>query len=181
MAEQHGEDKYIKCSKCKCKYINDDNHIKNGFGYNRLNERFKTCTKCRTKKVNINTLPDALTDKIYQFKHNMEFQNVMDDIKNNIYVYGDCPKCKFKCDDEMSRLNYNCDDVCEMPCWLDTLSELRCNPEWVMNYGRKFKNDNDYKNHWYTLWKTGEYVPPKIDMGYYGWLDDFNDDSDHSN
>ena len=49
MTEQRGEDKYIKCSKCKCKYINDDNHIRTDFGFNRLNERFKTCTKCRNK------------------------------------------------------------------------------------------------------------------------------------
>ena len=40
MTEQHGEDKYIKCSRCKCKYINDDNNIKNDFGFTRLNERF---------------------------------------------------------------------------------------------------------------------------------------------
>ena len=30
MAEQHGEDKYIKCSKCKCKYINDDEQVEIG-------------------------------------------------------------------------------------------------------------------------------------------------------
>ena len=49
MTEQSETDKYIKCSKCKCKYINDDEHIKDDFGYNRLNERFKTCVKCRSK------------------------------------------------------------------------------------------------------------------------------------
>ena len=32
MAEQNGEDTYIKCSKCRCKYINDDEHIKADFG-----------------------------------------------------------------------------------------------------------------------------------------------------
>ena len=48
MAEQ-SNDKYIKCSCCKCKFINDDEHIKADFGYNRLNERFKTCAKCREK------------------------------------------------------------------------------------------------------------------------------------
>ena len=48
MAEQ-GETKYIKCCCCKCKYINDDNHIKNDFGYNRLNERYKKCVKCRNR------------------------------------------------------------------------------------------------------------------------------------
>ena len=34
-------DKYIKCSRCKCKYINDNEHIKHGFGYNRLEENIK--------------------------------------------------------------------------------------------------------------------------------------------
>ena len=48
MAEQ-SNDKYIKCSCCKCKFINNDEHIKAEFGYNRLNERFKTCFKCREK------------------------------------------------------------------------------------------------------------------------------------
>ena len=39
--------KYIKCSRCHMKFINDDEHIKNDFGYNRLNERYKNCIKCR--------------------------------------------------------------------------------------------------------------------------------------
>ena len=30
------------------KFINDDEHIKNDFGYNRLNERYKQCVRCRT-------------------------------------------------------------------------------------------------------------------------------------
>ena len=49
MADQQGSDKHIKCSSCKSKYINDDEHIKNDFGYNRLEERFKTCVKCRER------------------------------------------------------------------------------------------------------------------------------------
>ena len=50
MTEEPGNDKYIKCSQCKCKYIHDDEHIINEFGYNRLVERFKTCVKCRLKR-----------------------------------------------------------------------------------------------------------------------------------
>ena len=50
MTEKGENDNYIKCSRCTCKYINDDEHIKKDFGYNRLNERFKTCSKCRDKK-----------------------------------------------------------------------------------------------------------------------------------
>ena len=46
MAEQSEDNKYIKCSKCKMKYINDKEHIKSDFGYNRLGEQFKCCIKC---------------------------------------------------------------------------------------------------------------------------------------
>ena len=49
MTEQIETDKYIKCSKCKCKYINDAEHIKQEFGYNRLNIQYKTCVKCRAR------------------------------------------------------------------------------------------------------------------------------------
>ena len=49
MTEQSEADKYIKCSKCRCKFLNDAEHIKYDFGYNRLNERYKTCTTCRSK------------------------------------------------------------------------------------------------------------------------------------
>ena len=166
MAEQSGEDKYIKCSKCKCKYINDDEHIKADFGYNRLNERYKTCVKCRTKtsKTNnlFNILPDNVIDTIHKYKHQMEFKDVINDITNNIYVYGDCPKCKCNCDDDM-------------PCWLDTISELRCDPEWVMTYGHLYEKTSYFKTEWYSMWKTGQYVKPKIDKGDYRWLYDLND------
>ena len=170
MEEQHGEDKYIKCSKCKCKYINDDEHIKKDFGYNRLNERYKTCVKCRTKRNTHNLLdilPDNVIDTIHKYKHQIEFKNVMDDIKNNIYVYGDCPKCKCNCDDDM-------------PCWLDTLLELQCNPEWVMTYGKVYKNSNCFKHSWYSMWRTGKYIKPQIDKGDYRWLYDLNDVSYYS-
>jgi hypothetical protein len=50
MAEQDKDTKYIICSRCKCKYINDDEHIKTDFGYTRLNEKYKTCVKCRMYK-----------------------------------------------------------------------------------------------------------------------------------
>ena len=50
MADKGSADKFIKCSRCKCKYINDEDHIRNDFGYNRLGERFKNCMKCRESK-----------------------------------------------------------------------------------------------------------------------------------
>ena len=169
MTEQSGDDKYIKCSKCKCKYINNDEHIKTDFGYNRLNKQYKTCMKCKTKTRKTNNLfdilPDNVIDTIHKYKHQMEFKKCVDDITNNIYVYGDCPKCKC-----------NCDDICELPCWLDDSLHGTSDPEWVMTDGWEFK----FKNHWYALWRNGKYVPPKRDMGYNGWLDGLNDDSYYS-
>ena len=49
MAEQSETSKYIKCSKCRCKCHNNDDHIKTGFGYNRLGEQFKCCVTCRAR------------------------------------------------------------------------------------------------------------------------------------
>jgi hypothetical protein len=46
------ETKYIKCSGCYYNYINDEKHIKIDFGYNKLEQRYKTCFTCRTKKRN---------------------------------------------------------------------------------------------------------------------------------
>ena len=51
MTEDNIIEKYIKCSRCKCKYINDNEHIKHDFGYNRLEERYKTCVKCRERNT----------------------------------------------------------------------------------------------------------------------------------
>ena len=42
---------YIKCVRCNMKFINDDSHIQIDFGYNRLNERYKQCVKCRCNKA----------------------------------------------------------------------------------------------------------------------------------
>ena len=59
MADKQEADKYIRCSTCKCKYINDHDHIKDDFEYNRLNERFKCCVKCRWKKIQYKPPPDV--------------------------------------------------------------------------------------------------------------------------
>ena len=97
MAEHSGEDKYIKCSKCKCKYINDDEHIKADFGYNRLNERYKTCVKCRDKTSKTNnlfdTLPDELTNKIIMMS--IPTYSFMNELKTTRFVRTccDCEGC----------------------------------------------------------------------------------------
>ena len=69
MAEQGGQqqpDKYIKCSTCKCKYINDNAHILNDFGYNRLDERYKTCVKCRARNK---VYGDLHYESIFEKRH----------------------------------------------------------------------------------------------------------------
>ena len=70
MTEKQGSGKYIKCSTCKCKYINDDDNIKKDFGYNRLNEIYKTCVKCREKrKQRFKCLKDEATASQGKIKH----------------------------------------------------------------------------------------------------------------
>ena len=49
MTDNNEVERYIKCSDCRCKYKNEDKHIAHDFGYNRLNEQFKTCFICRDK------------------------------------------------------------------------------------------------------------------------------------
>ena len=50
MEEQQVSETYIKCSACKCNYINDDAHVNTYFGYNRLEEIYNTCVKCKGKR-----------------------------------------------------------------------------------------------------------------------------------
>ena len=63
MAENNRDIKYIKCSRCNCKYLNNNFSILKDFGYNRLNEPFKTCKTCRgnknIQKTHINILEVA--------------------------------------------------------------------------------------------------------------------------
>ena len=62
MTEEQGKAKYVNCCQCKCKYINDDDNIKKDFGYNRLNEIYKTCVKCREyRKLRFKRLKDEAT------------------------------------------------------------------------------------------------------------------------
>ena len=80
MAEQGEVDKYVKCSKCRCKYINDDDHIENDFGYNRLNERYKTCVTCREKHKQYN--------HTYREHHQDEIKEYRENHKDEIKEYG---------------------------------------------------------------------------------------------
>ena len=68
MAEESKHDKYIICSKCKSKYINDEEHISNDFGYTRLEERYKTCVRCREKnKVNCLQYREDNIDRLREY------------------------------------------------------------------------------------------------------------------
>ena len=114
MATQCGQDRYIKCKGCKCKYINNDECIKQGFGYNILGEQLKTCVKCRScsnkykeqaKQQSIYTNANTLCSTCYTVKPNYnvgeyktfalnkdsnKFQEVM-------LSYKTCDKCREQC------------------------------------------------------------------------------------
>ena len=85
MSEQQGGDTYIRCNACKCKYINDQEHIKNDFGYNRLEERYKTCVKCRSVRK-------KRMDRLRQ-----EAENNKDNVKHCYRCYKNKPLKDFVC------------------------------------------------------------------------------------
>ena len=65
MTEEGKNDKYIICSKCRSKYINDEEHITKDFGYTRLEERYKTCVRCRARnKINSKTYKEKHLEQI---------------------------------------------------------------------------------------------------------------------
>ena len=97
---QQQPDKYIQCSRCNCKYINDGDHIKSDFGYNRLEERYKTCTKCRNKAK---VYTDAHWEARCQYRQTYNNKNRE---KINAYNYEkiECKSCGHKvCRNAMRR------------------------------------------------------------------------------
>ena len=65
MSEEGKNDKYIICSKCRSKYINDEEHINKDFGYTRLEDRYKTCVRCRARnKINYKTYQEKHPEQI---------------------------------------------------------------------------------------------------------------------
>ena len=73
MTEESNKDKYIICSKCKGKYINDEEHISKDFGYTRLEERYKTCVKCRARnKTNCKKYQDKHKEELKE--HNKQYR-----------------------------------------------------------------------------------------------------------
>ena len=61
MTEEDKNDKYIICSGCRSKYINDEEHINTDFGYTILEMIYKTCVKCRARK--------QIKSKVYHETH----------------------------------------------------------------------------------------------------------------
>ena len=73
MENEQQIDKYIICTKCKCKYINDDEHIKRDFGYSRIEKPYKTCCKCREKRRST-TLKVYLYENVEAKTFSIKFQ-----------------------------------------------------------------------------------------------------------
>ena len=73
MTEEGKNDKYIICSKCRSKYINDEEHITKDFGYTRLEERYKTCVRCRARnKINSKTYQEKRPEESEKAKEYYE-------------------------------------------------------------------------------------------------------------
>ena len=108
--ENNGADEYIICAVCKCKFINDEESIKNHFGYNRLNKRWKTCYKCKernqkhrqnklTQEVDVN---HKCCSECYHIKPLSEYGEYMGVVvidrkcHNQLLTYTRCIECRNK-------------------------------------------------------------------------------------
>ena len=101
MTEESKNDKYIICSKCRSKYINDEEHINKDFGYTRLEERYKTCVRCRARnKINGKTYYEAHKEEQQEVKkeHSKQYRETnadkvkeKDRARDQIKAY--CPHC----------------------------------------------------------------------------------------
>ncbi len=97
---QQQPDKYIQCSTCQCKHINDNDHIKKGLGYNRLEERYKTCIKCRERRKVYDELHH---ESIYRKRQTYNMNN-RDKINEFNYEKIECESCGDKvCRNAMRR------------------------------------------------------------------------------
>ena len=117
MTEQSESDKYIKCSKCKCKYINDDEHIKSDFGYKRLGEVYKSCVKCRDKRNQPNIKE---YDKQY-YENNKEkiceYSRQYKEKQRNNQVVIECEYCGNKIKSVYMKIHQKTNECKQMTCW----------------------------------------------------------------
>ena len=81
----------IKCSRCNHKYDINDDEIYIYFGYNKLNERFKCCVKCRTQcKLQHKQYYQNNIDKIKEYRkeyNKFYYQNNKEQIKQHKEEY----------------------------------------------------------------------------------------------
>ena len=76
----------IKRSRCRMKFINDDEHIKTVFGYNRLDIRHKQCVKCRTTRTKYRETHKAeLMENMEYYYENKEELNKKKMEHDNVY------------------------------------------------------------------------------------------------
>ena len=64
-------EEFMKCNKCKCKYINDEEHVKTDFGYSRLGVTYKCCVKCRDRSK---TYYETHASEICDYNHNKYYE-----------------------------------------------------------------------------------------------------------
>ena len=104
MAEQGNVEKYMNCSRCKMKYHNTNEHIQNDFGYNRLNERFKTCMTCRINKREYNKCWSRNNYNIYRDTELERSRIYRENNKDKIREITECNLCgSMVCRDGMAK------------------------------------------------------------------------------
>ena len=115
MTEEGKNDKYIICSKCRSKYINDEEHINKDFGYTRLEERYKTCVRCRARnKINCKTYSEKHPEKSEKAKEHYEANKDYLNEQNKQYRENNADRLK-EYDRARNQIKINCPNCnCEI-------------------------------------------------------------------
>ena len=112
MAEEHGGEELIKCSCCKCW------NFERFYDLNRLGNRYKTCKKCRSKRI---TYQENRKKKIiYEKNEQNTIENIEKNKPNTIENSNDnmltlCKKCnEYVCKEETEYNEITGNTICTL-------------------------------------------------------------------
>ena len=105
----------IKCSTCKKKYLNNKEQVELYFGYNRLDQRFKCCIRCRgcgKKRVENETKKANESNGELKYCNKCKTSKPVDKfVMPNGKSYNKCRRCLrheiYDSDDDASSSNYS--------------------------------------------------------------------------
>ena len=128
MAEEHGGEELIKCSCCKCFYE------ERFYDLNRLGNRYKTCKKCRSKRITYQE--NRKKKNIYEKNKYNTIENIEKNEQNTIEnIEKNKPNTIENSNDNMSTLCKKCNEyVCKEETEYNEITGNTICTLCIMNY-----------------------------------------------